>query len=123
MEIEARSVLLVDDQSMFRVLLSEMLKELNFTYIEAAKNGEEALAALKFRTYSLIISDYNMGPINGLELLEAIKHDERHRSTPFVMISAKQEAEFAAKAIALGADAYLTRPIHFDALRAALEKL
>lgn len=123
MSEQERSVLIVDDLSMFRVILRDMLEELGFTRIDEAASGAEALSRLQSNTFSLILSDYMMKPLDGLELLRRVKSDQETAHIPFIMISAKNELDFAVQAMSLGAHSYLLRPLAYDALKKQLSEV
>lgn len=91
--------------------------------IEAA-SGFDALRLLPRGPYDLVITDINMPDINGLELVQFIRKSEQHRSTPIVLISTQSSERDRQRGLALGADAYLTKPFSQEALRKlALEHL
>lgn len=91
--------------------------------VEAA-SGFDALRLLPRGPYDLVITDINMPDINGLELVQFIRKSEQHRSTPIVLISTQSSERDRQRGLALGADAYLTKPFSQEALRKlALEHL
>src|SRR5688572_10804765 len=115
------SILIVDDLAMFRVIVRDMLEELGITAVLEAASGDEALIQLKTNPVSLILSDFMMTPMNGLELLEKIRKDPALAPIPFIMISAVSEMKFAEAAVELGATSYITRPLAFDVLKERIE--
>jgi two-component system chemotaxis response regulator CheY len=123
-----RRVLLVDDSASTRALVraiiegegfGESLDGTGFEVIEAA-SGFDAMRLLPRGTYDLVITDINMGDINGLELIQFIRKSDRHRETPLVIISTQSTERDVERGLALGANAFLAKPFTSEALRAVL---
>ena len=82
-------VLIVDDyQTMLRIIRN-LLKQIGFTDVDEAKDGTEALGKLKDKQYGLVISDWNMAPMTGFELLQKVRADAELNALPFIMITAE----------------------------------
>jgi|LakMenEpi03Aug12_release.lakeMendotaPanAssembly.Ray.scaffolds.fasta_scaffold1325041_1 two-component system chemotaxis response regulator CheY len=109
-----QKVLLVDDSACFRLIASDMLKEMGFASPEVAENGLEALHKLRSTNFSLIISDYQMHGMNGLDLLRIAKGDPQLKDIPFVMVSALEDGFIFESARGQGASGCISRPLHFD---------
>ena len=77
----------VDDYNTMLRILRNLLRQLGFTNIDEANDGATALNKLRSKAYQLVISDWNMAPMNGAELLQRLRVDERHRDTPFLMVT------------------------------------
>jgi len=90
-----------------------------FEVVEAS-SGFEAMRLLPRGPYDLIVTDINMGDINGLELISFIKKSDRHRSTPLVIISTQSTERDVERGLALGANAFIPKPFSAEALRKAL---
>ncbi len=110
----AAPILVVDDFSTVVRIFKTLLKQAGFDHVDGAADGEEALARMKERDYGLVISDWHMAPVNGLDLLRRTRSDEQLSKVPFIMVSAESSPEKMAEAKAEGAAAYLVKP--FDAM-------
>ncbi|HRO03386.1 MAG TPA: response regulator [Terricaulis sp.] len=109
-------ILIVDDVNTMIRILRNLLRQLGFTHIDEACDGEAALAKMRAKNYALVISDSYMAPMSGLELLQRARAEERTSATPFVMLG--DEADKLAIA---GAAACLMAPFSAQALKAKLE--
>jgi two-component system chemotaxis response regulator CheY len=114
----ATTVLVVDDQEMMTELITVILHRIGFDAVEQAFDGPTALAMLGQRSFGLVISDLNMEPLSGLQLLEIVRKDEKLRHIPFLMTTASLDTANAAAAKAAGVDTYLLKPFTPDLLRA-----
>lgn len=113
-------VLIVDDYPTMLKVLQTLLRQLGFTNIEVAEDGAEALEKLKQDTFGLVISDWNMEPMTGLELLKTVRTDAAMRDLPFIMITAESSAENVKTAKEAGVSNYIIKPFTADALRTKL---
>jgi two-component system chemotaxis response regulator CheY len=106
-------ILIVDDyQTMLRIIRN-LLKQLGFENIAEASDGTAALQKLKERPFGLVISDWNMEPMSGLELLRAMRAEPRLKDLPFVMVTAESRPERIAAASEAGVNSLIVKP--FDA--------
>jgi len=113
-------VLIVEDyKTMLRVLHS-LLRQMNFTDIEEAEDGAKALEKLKQDTYGLVISDWNMEPMSGMELLKEIRADEGMKDLPFIMITAESSSENVKAAKEAGVSNYIIKPFTAETLQTKL---
>lgn len=113
-------VLIVDDyQTMLRIIRN-LLKQIGFTDVDEAKDGSEALNKLKERKYGLIISDWNMAPMTGFELLQQVRADAELGSLPFIMITAEAKTENVVAAKQAGVNNYIVKPFNADTLRSKI---
>lgn len=115
-------VLLVDDFSTIVRIFRALLEQAGFDDVDVASDGEEALAHLEKRDYGLVIADWHMDPVNGIELLRRMRGDDRLREVPFIMVSADASPEKVAEAKAEGAAAFLIKPFDADTLRDRIER-
>ena len=115
-------ILLVDDyQTMVRILRN-LLKQIGYENVDEAPNGQAALDMIRSKDYGLIISDWNMEPMTGIELLQKVRAAEGpSRATPFIMITAESKADNVVAARKAGVDNYLVKPFTAQALRAKIE--
>jgi two-component system chemotaxis response regulator CheY len=115
-----RRVLVVEDSYSMRSFVRttlEGVEELGEVEVVEAASGFDALRLLPRGPYDLVISDVNMPDINGLELVQFIRKSEQHKTTPVVLISTQSSERDRQRGIALGADAYLTKPFTPEQLR------
>lgn len=112
-------ILIVDDYNTMIRILRNLLRQLGFTNIDEACDGRAALAKLRAKDYALVISDTNMTPMSGVELLQRVRADERTKSMPFVMI-ANDPAEGAAAEGRAGASTYIVKPFTAQSLKSKL---
>lgn len=115
----AMPILIVDDYNTMIRILRNLLRQLGFSNIDEACDGTAALAKMRSKEYGLVISDTHMAPMDGLELLQRVRADERTRATPFVMI-ADEAGEGQAAERDGGASAYLVKPFGAQALKSLL---
>lgn len=116
-------VLLVDDQLSMRNLIRYSLQQIGFRNIAEAKNGQEALDALLVNRYDLIVSDWNMDVVDGLELLKAVRSNPLTQKTPFIMSTANKDREKVAQAVQAGVNNYIVKPFNVDTLRKKIEQV
>ena len=113
-------VLVVDDYLNMRRLMRNMLRQIGLRDSEEAADGPAALEQLRRQSFDVIISDWNMEPMSGLQLLQAIRKDENLGRIPFIMVTGTPDA--AARAKEIGADGGLVKPLSAGALKEALER-
>ncbi len=116
-------VLIVDDyKTMLRIILN-LLKQLDFENVEEATDGSEALAKMRAGNFGLVISDWNMAPMTGLDLLKEVRADARLKNTPFIMITAESKTENVVAAKQAGVSNYIVKPFNAETLREKIEKV
>ena len=114
-------ILVVDDyQTMVRIIRN-LLKQLGFDDVDDASDGTAALARLKGRKYGLVISDWNMEPMTGYELLRHVRADEGLRTTPFIMVTAESKTENVIAAKKAGVNNYIVKPFNAATLKTKIE--
>ena len=116
-------VLVVDDFPTMRRILKNLLKQLGFENIDEAENGEDALRKLKGGDYGLVVSDWNMPVMEGIELLKHIRNDPQLKDIPFLMVTAEAKKEKVIEAIKAGVDNYIVKPFTGEVLKEKLEKI
>lgn len=114
-------VLVIDDMSWTRALLRDMLMSLGFEKVYLARNGVDALQKLGSQGVDLIISDQIMDGMSGTELLEALRKNTRYSDVPFIMVSSVREAPVIDRALTLGVDDYIAKPISIALLQTKIE--
>ena len=117
---KSMSVLVVDDyKTMIRIVRS-LLQQLGFSDIDDAVDGVTALSMMKQKNYGLVLSDWNMQPMSGLELLKAVRADERTRTLPFIMVTAETKTENVVAARQAGVNNYVIQPFTLAVLKQKL---
>ena len=114
-------ILIVDDQRTSRLLICDALDQLGITQITYACDGEEALKTMMSAPCHIIISDFNMPKLDGLQLLKAIRTYPPTKKTPFIILTGKGDKELVQKAAALGVNNFLVKPITVPVLRKSIE--
>lgn len=102
-------VIIIDDMTTMIRIMKKFLEDIGFENIDTAENGEEALKKIKENKYDLIISDWNMEPMTGLELLKVIREDLSSK-TPFIMVTAESKPNNVLAAKAAGVSNYIVKP-------------
>lgn len=102
--------LIVDDFSTMRRIIRNLLKEIGYTDADEAEDGVAALNKLRSGNFSFVVSDINMPNMNGFQLLQQIKADERLRSLPVLMVTAEARKEDIIQAAQGGAAGYIVKP-------------
>ncbi len=113
-------ILIVDDYKTMLRILRNLLKQLQFNNIEEATDGSMALEMIRKESFDLIISDWNMEPMSGIELLREVRKDEQLQHLPFVMITAESKTEKVIAARDAGVSSYIVKPFNAETLKAKL---
>ena len=114
-------VLVVDDMLTMRKIVSKILKEIGFTDIHEAQDGNDAWEKTQSGEFGLIISDWNMPNCSGLEFLKRVRADEKLSKTPFLLVTAEAELPQVSEAIKSGVDQYVVKPFSHESLKTKLE--
>ncbi len=110
-------VLVVDDYSTMVRIIRNLLKQLGFVEIDDANDGQAALARMRERSYGLVISDWNMEPMTGYDLLQHVRADAALAHTPFIMITAESKTENIIAAKRAGVSNYIVKPFNAQTLK------
>lgn len=113
-------VLIVDDYKTMLRIIRNLLKQIGFNNVDEATDGKAALEKMQQRKYGLVISDWNMEPMTGLELLKEVRADESLRPTPFIMITAESKTENVVAAKEAGVNNYIVKPFNAATLKTKL---
>ena len=116
-------VLVVDDMSTMRRILKNVLKQIGFSNLVEAENGQDALNKLKVGDIGLIVSDWNMPVMQGIELLRTVRADDELKHLPFLMVTAEAQKENIIEAVQAGVSNYVVKPFTAEALQGKLEKI
>jgi two-component system chemotaxis response regulator CheY len=115
--------LVVDDFATMRKIVKNVLRQIDITNVVEAENGKQAIEILKADPgFELIVSDWIMPEMTGIEFLKACKEDEAIRTIPFVMVTAEAQKDSVLEAIKAGVDNYIVKPFTPDNLQKAIEK-
>ena len=116
-------VLVVDDFKTTIRIVHSLLRQLGYENLDEAANGEEALRKLETKDYGLVLSDWNMEPMTGLELLKRLRATAKGKRTPFVMIPAETTTDNVTAARQAGADGYIIKPFTAAVLKEKLSSI
>ena len=115
--------LVVDDFSTMRRIVRNLLKELGFTNVDEAEDGDAALAKLRGGGFDFVISDWNMPNMTGLELLKQVRNDPALKHLPVLMVTAETKKENIIEAAQAGASGYVVKPFTAATLDEKLKKI
>jgi len=121
--VAEHSCLVVEDSPMMRQLLVFALARIKHLSVTEAEDGVDGLRKLAERRFDLIITDINMPIMDGLKLVSRIRSDEVHKDVPIIIITTEGSAEDRQRAMALGANAYITKPIQAPQVIAQVKQL
>jgi two-component system, chemotaxis family, chemotaxis protein CheY len=110
-------ILVVDDDDAARAFITRALETLGLRDVDPARDGAEALPKLEAKRYGLIISDWHMNRMGGLQLLRHVRGHERFAHVPFMMITGDAQVDIVLTARQAGADAVVLKPFGIDVLR------
>ncbi len=110
-------VLVVDDYNTMIRILRNLLKQIGFQDIDDAEDGSAALARMRDKRYGLVISDWNMEPMTGYELLKEVRADPGLSKTPFIMVTAESKTENVIAAKKAGVNNYIVKPFNAQTLQ------
>jgi two-component system, chemotaxis family, chemotaxis protein CheY len=116
-------VLVVDDYSTMVRIIRNLLKQLGFADVDDANDGTTALAKMHAKRYGLVISDWNMEPMSGYELLREVRADRQLGKTPFIMVTAESKTENVIAARKAGVNNYIVKPFNAQTLKAKIESV
>jgi two-component system chemotaxis response regulator CheY len=120
---KSMNVLIVDDYKTMLRIIRNLLKQIDFNNVEEACDGTDALVKLRAGNFGLVISDWNMAPMTGLELLQEVRQDPRLKTLPFIMITAESKTENVVAAKQAGVSNYIVKPFNAETLRGKIEKV
>ncbi len=116
-------VLVVDDFPTMRRIIRNLLKQIGYNSIEEAEDGIQALAMLRKGGVGLIVSDWNMPNMEGIDLLRIVRKDASLKDIAFLMVTAEAEKERVIEAIKSGVDNYIVKPFTAETLKEKIEKI
>lgn len=116
-------LLIVEDRQVMLKIIRRLLFQLGYVRVDEAVNGVAALERIASKRYHLILSDWNMDAMSGIDLLKAVRANPETRSTPFVLVTAEGKRENILAARAAGASGYLVKPFKLDVLERTIESV
>jgi two-component system, chemotaxis family, chemotaxis protein CheY len=116
-------ILIVDDFATMRRIMKNILKQIGFTNIIEADDGTTALAELQKTSVDLIISDWNMPKMTGLDLLKAVRSTPNLKDLPFLMVTAEAQKQNVIDAVQAGVSNYVVKPFTAEAISDKLKKI
>lgn len=117
------SILIVDDYKTMLRIIRNLLKQLGFHNVDEATDGAEALNKLRGKNYDLVISDWNMEPMTGYELLKEVRSDDMLKSLPFIMVTAESKTDNVIAAKKAGVNNYIVKPFNAATLKSKLSSV
>jgi two-component system chemotaxis response regulator CheY len=116
-------ILIVDDYKTMLRIIRNLLKQLGFDNVDEATDGSTALHKLRDKKYSLIISDWNMEPMTGLQLLKEVRSDTKLKELPFIMVTAESKTDNVVAAKEAGVSNYIVKPFNAATLKTKLSSV
>ena len=117
------SILIVDDYKTMLRIIRNLLKQLGFNNVDEATDGTAALQKLRAKEYGLVISDWNMEPMSGIDLLKEVRADNKLQGLPFIMITAESKTENVVAAKEAGVNNYIVKPFNAATLKEKLSSV
>ncbi len=114
-------VLIVDDYNTMIRIIRNLLRQIGFVEIDDASDGSMALAKMRERKYGLVISDWNMEPMTGYDLLQRVRGEPGISETPFIMVTAESKTENVIAAKKAGVSNYIVKPFNAQTLKTKIE--
>nr|WP_207161361.1 chemotaxis response regulator CheY [Rhabdochromatium marinum] len=116
-------ILIVDDFSTMRRIIKNLLRDLGFNNTSEADDGSTALPMLKNGAYEFLVTDWNMPNMQGIELLKAVRADERLKDLPVLMVTAEAKREQIMEAAQAGVNGYIVKPFTAETLKEKIDKI
>src|SRR5271155_2278546 len=117
---KSMNVLIVDDYKTMLRIIRNLLRQLGFVNIEEATDGSMALQMLRCGNFGQVISDWNMEPMTGLQLLREVRADAKLKGTPFIMVTAESKTENVIAAKEAGVSNYIVKPFNAETLQSKM---
>jgi two-component system chemotaxis response regulator CheY len=116
-------ILIVDDFSTMRRIIKNLLRDLGFTNTHEADDGTTALPMLQKGSYDFLVSDWNMPGMTGIDLLKAVRSDEKLANLPVLMVTAESKREQIIEAAQAGVNGYVVKPFTAGTLEEKINKI
>ena len=116
-------ILVVDDYGTMVRIIRNLLKQIGYENVDEAPDGEAALEKIRGKKYGLVISDWNMTPMSGYELLQKVRSDAVNGTTPFIMVTAESKTDNVVAARKAGVNNYIVKPFNAVTLKAKIDQV
>lgn len=117
------NVLIVDDYKTMLRIIKNLLNQIGFNNVDEATDGGMAFTKLKEKSYGLVISDWNMEPMSGYELLQKVRAEDNLKNIPFIMVTAESKTENVVAAKQAGVSNYIVKPFNAETLKQKIESV
>ena len=122
-KISSKSVLIAEDHLEARKILTALIHKIGATHVDSVQNGVEALNKVQEQPVDLLVVDWNMPEMDGLELLKTLRSNEATKHIKFLMVTADNDKTHVLEAILAGADGYLVKPVTLERLEQKIEDI
>jgi two-component system, chemotaxis family, chemotaxis protein CheY len=122
MSASSLPILVVDDYATMVRIIRNLLKQIGYENVDEASNGAAAYEKLKNGNYGLVISDWNMEPMSGFELLQRVRQDPATADLPFIMVTAESKTDNVIAARKAGVTNYIVKPFNAQTLKARIDQ-
>jgi CheY-like chemotaxis protein len=119
---DIRRVLVIDDSTATCRVVEALLRQCGFENVETVQDGKTALDRVRVSAFDIIICDWEMEPMNGLDVLDRLRRHPKTRAIPFILMSAKKEPRWVVEALQAGADCLIAKPFDAVKLRAKIDE-
>lgn len=116
-------ILIVDDFSTMRRIIKNLLRDLGFTNTSEADDGVTALPMLQNGNFDFLVTDWNMPGMTGIDLLKAVRADDRLKDMPILMVTAEAKRDQIVEAAQAGVNGYVVKPFTAAVLKEKIEKI
>jgi two-component system, chemotaxis family, chemotaxis protein CheY len=116
-------ILIVDDMATMRRIVKNILKQLGFSNVEEAENGQDGLQKLRTDTFGFVVSDWNMPVMTGIDMLRAIRADDKLKAIPVLMVTAEAQQANLVEAIQAGVSNYIVKPFTAETMQEKMAKI
>ena len=116
-------ILIVDDFSTMRRIIKNLLRDLGFTNTQEADDGATALPMLQNGNFDFLVTDWNMPGMTGIDLLKAVRADEKLKDMPILMVTAEPKRDQIVEAAQAGVNGYVVKPFTAVVLKEKIEKI
>ncbi len=116
-------ILVVDDMVTMRRIVKNVLKQLGFSNIDEAENGQDGLRKLRAGTFDFVVSDWNMPVMTGIDMLRAIRADEKLKAIPVLMVTAEAQQSNLVEALQAGVSNYIVKPFTAETMQEKIAKI
>ena len=116
-------ILVVDDYNTMIRIIRNLLRQLGFSNVDEANDGSAALKCMRHKKYGLVISDWNMEPMTGYDLLKEVRADPDLAATPFIMVTAESKTDNVIAAKQAGVSNYIVKPFNAQTLKSKIDAI